>query len=156
MNGDALKIPVSGREPIICPYCSTKIDNLPLKISKPKLLIVEGKEEEFFFDAFINHLDIQEVQVAGIGGKGKIRPNLKALIIDSNFPQVVSLGIIRDADESAENAFQSVRESLLAAGLPSPKRALSFVKGSPRVAVMILPARNQQGELEDLCLNAIY
>lgn len=155
MNDIGLRVPLSGYQPIVCPYCSLKIENLPLRILKPKLLIVEGKDEEVFFNGFIDHLNIKDVQVTGIGGKDKIKPNLKALSKDSNFSQIISLGIIRDADKSAENAFKSVRESLIAAGLPSPKRALSTIKGPPKVTVMILPVRKRQGELEDLCLDAV-
>ena len=155
MNGIGLRIPITGHEPIICPYCDSKIENIPLRILKPKLLIVEGKDDEIFFNVFINHLNIQDIQVAGIGGKDKIKPNLKALSKDSNFSQIISLGIIRDADKSAGNAFKSVRDSLIAAGLPSPRRALSTIKGPPKVTVMILPVRKRRGELEDLCLDAV-
>lgn len=33
------------------------------ELSKPKLLIGEGKEEELFFTAFLTHLNISDVQV---------------------------------------------------------------------------------------------
>ena len=45
---------------------------MTLKISKHRLLIVEGRDEEQFFDAAMNHLGIANVQILGIGGKTKL------------------------------------------------------------------------------------
>jgi hypothetical protein len=41
----------------------------PQALSKPKLLIGEGKEEVAFFKAFLSHLNITDVQVEEYGGK---------------------------------------------------------------------------------------
>ena len=40
-------------QPRICPHCHEKIDDQRLTIHSPKLLIVEGKDEEGFFGAFL-------------------------------------------------------------------------------------------------------
>ena len=53
---------------------------MTLKISKQRLLIVEGRDEEQFFDAAMNHLGIATVQISGIGGKTKLTSNLKAVV----------------------------------------------------------------------------
>ena len=81
--------------------------------------------------------------------------NLRGLIKDPDFAKVGSLGIVRDADANPAAAFQSVRESLKACRLPSPKKPLDPAKGVPKVTVMIIPSLKQQGALEDLCLEAI-
>ncbi|MFH0813744.1 MAG: DUF3226 domain-containing protein [Pseudomonadota bacterium] len=140
---------------IICPHCNTKIDTVPLKILQPKLLVVEGKDEEGFFTALLREANIKDVQVVGIGGKTNTKPHLKALTNDPKFSQIASIGIIRDADADPENTFQSVLEALTAAGLSCPKRPLSFVKGPPKVGIMIIPSHQKLGALEDLCLQAI-
>lgn len=147
--------PVGLRHPMICPHCSEKIDKEPLTISGPKLLIVEGEDDRGFFSALFRDLDMHDVQVAPVGGKTKIKPNLMAITKDQNFAKISSLGIIRDADSHPQGAFQSVRDALIAAGLPGPKRPLNFVKGPPRVGIMILPSLKQQGALEDTCLQSI-
>ncbi len=140
---------------IVCPQCNYEIETQKFRIEKPKFLIVEGKDDECFFCAFIEYLGLSDIQVAGIGGKDKIKGNLKALIREPNFPQVVSLGVVRDADLNPKDAFISVRNALLAAGLSSPKKPLSTVKGPPKVSIMIIPSPTQNGSLEDLCLEAV-
>lgn len=55
MNNAGLRTPIGGSKAIICPQCNFKIENIPLKILKPKLLIVEGRDEECFFCALIGH-----------------------------------------------------------------------------------------------------
>jgi hypothetical protein len=155
MSNAGLRTPIRGQQGVICPQCNFKIDDIPLRILKPKLLIVEGRDDECFFCALIEHLGIGDIQVAGIGGKDKIRINLKGLTKDPDFPKVGSLGIVRDADTDPVAAFQSVRDSLKASGLPSPRKPLSPIKGPPKVNVMIIPSHKRQGALEDLCLEAI-
>lgn len=155
MINDGLKTSISGPKNMICPQCNFVLQTIPLKISKPKLLIVEGKDEECFFCALIEHLGINDIQVAGIGGKDKLLMNLKGLIRDPEFPRVVSLGVVRDADTNPAAAFQSVRGSLRASGLPTPKKPLVLAQGMPRVAVMIIPSHKRKGALEDLCLESV-
>ena len=155
MRDAGLRTPIKGQQGVICPQCNFKIDDIPLRILKPKLLIVEGRDEECFFCALIEHLRIDDIQVAGIGGKDKLRVNLKGLIKDPEFRKVISLGVVRDADADPASAFQSVRESLRDSGLPNPKKPLFFTQGLPRVAVMIIPSHKQKGALEDLCLEAV-
>jgi len=56
MNNSGIKTPGSGPKNFICPQCNFAFENIPLKISEPKLLIVEGRDEECFFCALIEHL----------------------------------------------------------------------------------------------------
>jgi hypothetical protein len=140
---------------VVCPNCGTPFRWDVFQIQESKLLIVEGKDEEEFFGALIANLGLKEIQVAGIGGKTKIRQNLKALVRRPSFSKVEVLGVVRDADADPNGAFQSIRDALAAAGLPSPKKPLQPVKGHLRVNVMILPSSERKGALEDLCLEAV-
>jgi hypothetical protein len=124
-------------------------------ISKPNLLVVEGVEERVFFNALIGHLRLQNVQVLPIGGKTKLRDELGALVISPSFASVVSLGVVRDADDDPDGAFQSVRGALTSVGLPSPERPLTPVGTAPEVTVVILPEPGKPGMLEDLCLQSV-
>lgn len=128
---------------------------ITVEITKPNVLVVEGREEELFFGAFSKHLGLQNLQILPIGGKEQLRPKLKALVLSPSFPEVVSLGVVRDANANPGAAFQSVRDALQAANLPAPERPLAPTGHSPRVTVMILPAESVPGMLEDLCLRAV-
>jgi hypothetical protein len=124
-------------------------------LSKPKLLIGEGREEELFFTAFLTHLNITDVQVEQYGGKQALASYLKTLRVRPGYLDVISLGITRDADNSAQSAFQSICNSLNRAGLPVPSKPGEIAGDSPQVSVMILPDGQNSGMLEDLCLIAI-
>lgn len=128
---------------------------MAVKIEQPNVLVVEGREEELFFGALIKHLGLQKVQTMPIGGKEQLRRNLRALVLSPGFSEVVSLGVVRDANADPRAAFQSVRDALWAVNLPAPERPLLPVGHSPRVAVMILPDEDTPGMLEDLCLRAV-
>jgi len=119
------------------------------------LLIVEGKDDEAFFDALVNRLGLHDIQVAGIGGKTKLRTILKAIVKDPPFQNVQSLGVIRDADLDPKSAFESVKNALKTTGLPTPRKAMSVAKGPPKTSVMMLPSFGNKGALEDLCLEAV-
>lgn len=126
-----------------------------ITIAEPNILIVEGDEDKMFFEALIQHLGLRRIQVMPIGGKTQLRPNLGALCKSSEFLTVRSLGVIRDADNDPDAAFQSVCGSLKAVGLPVPNRPLISAGRNPSVAVMIVPDINTPGALEDLCLRAV-
>ena len=92
------------------------------QISEKKLLVVEGIDEENFFASLLENIDLSGIQIFPEGGKDKIRGGLKALRATANFDKVESLAIIRDANGNPQGAFQSVRDALAAADLPSPRK----------------------------------
>lgn len=139
----------------------------PLK-SKIQLL-VEGNDPRNFFEAFVRHLSIDNVQIQNFGGITQLRDFLEGLVGATGFRDVVeSIGIVRDAETSAAGAFQSVQSSLKNAALPVPNRPERRTDTSPAVTVLILPGNNQQGMLETLlcesfaatpendCINAFF
>lgn len=124
-------------------------------ITKPKLLLVEGRDEFNFFSALINHLQLQSIEVRIYEGKSNLRIALQTLLSALGFENVESVGIVRDADENAGAAFQSVCSSLSNANLPVPDAPLVLTSGRPQIAVMIMPPGANRGMLEDLCLSAL-
>jgi hypothetical protein len=124
-------------------------------LSKPKLLIGEGKEEVDFFTAFLSHLNISNIQVEQYGGKQGLSRYLQTLVVRPGDLDIVSLGITRDADNSAQSAFQSVCSSLNTALLPVPNKPGEIAGDNPQVSVMILPDGQKNGMLEDLCIDAV-
>jgi hypothetical protein len=129
--------------------------DVPQRLSQPKLLIGEGREDVLFFTAFLKHLHLNDVQIADYGGKYQLRSYLRALLLRPDFTQLVSLGIVRDADTDATSAFQSVSGALHDLGLPVPDIPGQVAGVTVRVGVWIMPDGQGPGMLEDLCLAAV-
>jgi hypothetical protein len=131
-----------------------------------KLLIVEGRDEQLFFEAaFRDHLGLTDIEVSPIGGKTKLTRSLEILVKDPAFPAVPSLAVVRDADSpigdppasgpvvsEATKAFESICSSLRHVGLPYPGAHAQFAPGPPRLSVFIVPNGVDDGMLETLCL----
>lgn len=60
---------------------------MAVEVAEPNLLVVEGREEELFFGAFIKHLGLRNIQIMPIGGKEQLRQNLKALALSPRFSE---------------------------------------------------------------------
>ena len=122
-----------------------------IQIKSEIQLLVEGNDPRNFFEAFVRHLSIDNIQIQNFGGVNELRRFLRAFADTPRFYEVVeSIGIIRDAETSAESAFQSVQSSLKNAALPVPNMPERRTDTSPAVTVLILPGNNQQGMLETL------
>lgn len=121
------------------------------------LLLVEGIEDARFFSAILRRLKRDDVQIARVGGRNNFRPFLTSVLSKSeNFSRLRRLGIVRDADLSAESTLRSLRDALDAAHLPAPSQAWEVAVGDRlHVSLAILPDGSSQGNLEDLCLRAI-
>jgi len=65
------------------------------------------------------------------------------------------VGIVQDADNDPNAAFQSICSALAAAGLPVPDAPRQIVGEDPRIAVMIVPDGVKPGMLEDVCLASV-
>ena len=127
----------------------------PEPIVEHKQLLVEGRADQEFFNALLRHLGIGDIEVKSYGGKESFRRFLNVFVRAPSFDEIQSLGIVRDADDSATSAFQSIQDSLISVNLPAPDRALTPASGSPRVDVFIMPNNADTGALEDLCLRAL-
>ena len=127
-------------------------------------LLVEGNDVRNFFEAFIKHhskkLSLGEIQIQNFGGVSELRDFLEGFVSMTGFHNVQSIGIVRDAEDSAKGAFESVQTALRNANaklseddkLPVPdcpeKRE---VKDKLAVEVLILPGGNhKKGMLETL------
>lgn len=128
----------------------------PIKITEPNLLLVEGKEDVFFFEALMKDQGLQDIQIINAEGKDKFEPKLKALSSSPQFRTIViSLGVVRDADTEVDVAFECVTDALKSANLPVPESALVPTGNNPHVTVMILPGEGEHGMLEDLYLKSV-
>lgn len=126
-------------------------------VESETLLLVEGNDEVRFFNAFLNFLNIRPIQITSVYGKDNFAPFLRnSVIVSRNFLQLKKLILVRDADDDAQAAFQSLGSALTGAGLPVPHDPfLNWATGYPFVSIAILPDGNSRGTLEDLCLRSI-
>lgn len=121
------------------------------EIKSETQLLVEGNDQRNFFEAFIDHLSLENIQIQNFGGVSELRDFLEGLVSATGFRQIVqSLGIVRDAETSAGSAFQSVQSSLRNAELSVPDSPAKRTGISPAVTVLILPGDNRTGMLETL------
>ena len=126
-------------------------------MSKPKRptsaiqLLVEGKDQGNFFCELVNYLKIEDLQIQDFGGVNELKGFLGVMVKQSGFHDTVRmLGIVRDAETSAQGAFQSVQSSLGNAGLPVPAYPGEPAGAAPAVNVLILPGDRDHGMLETL------
>lgn len=123
----------------------------PQQVDASTQLLVEGNDQRNFFRAFIDHIRISDIQIQNFGGVSELRDFLVALTNqDDFFLTVKSVGIVRDAENSAQSAFQSVQSSLNNAGLTVPVRPRERAGDSPTVSALILPDDDSPGMLETL------
>nr|WP_281721247.1 DUF3226 domain-containing protein [Nitrosomonas nitrosa] len=127
-------------------------------------MLVEGKDDLEFFDQLRNHLKIRDrFHIAEYTGKDNLDNSLLSVLAEPVFPQISHISIVRDAD-FLPGSFDSVQSALDYANRnsPSPKRHYPipdthtlFFGERPQVAVLILPAPNLFGMLEDVVLTAL-
>ena len=113
-------------------------------------LLVEGNDQRNFFEAFRRHLSLDNIQIRNYKGGQDLREYLKGFVKIEGFEAVHSLGVVRDAENSAENTFRSVQGSLRDVGLAVPDYPALRSGENPAVGVLILPDNIRPGMLETL------
>ncbi len=124
-----------------------------IQIESAIQLLVEGNDPRNFFEAFIKHQSTANIQLQNFGGVSELSGFLRAFVNSPDFQTVQSLGIVRDAETSADGAFRSVQSALrnvTNVTLPVPDSPAERTGISPAVTVLILPGDNRQGMLETL------
>lgn len=125
-------------------------------ITFSKVLLVEGHDAFQFFKALLRHMSLlDKIELSNTGGISDLRDYLETLVVIEGFANIEALGIVRDAETSAESAFAALNRDLNNAGLPTPAKPFEPAEGKPQVSVFILPDNVQPGMLETLCLNSV-
>jgi hypothetical protein len=128
----------------------------PGQITKRKLLAVEGNDEVTFFDELFKHMGMEGIaEVHEVGGKDQFKNKMPALLSITGAGNLEAIAIIRDADDSSENAFKSVIGVLKQNGLQTPEKPGEFCQGNPKVGVFIMPDNCSPGMLENICLETV-
>lgn len=119
-------------------------------VTPPIRLLVEGKDFLNFACAELQDLGRRDVEVQDFGGVTELRQFLAGFVRTPGFSDVQSVGIMRDAENSAAAAFQSIKAACAAADLPVPERPGKRQGSRPSVTVLIVPTDQQSGMLETL------
>ncbi len=128
------------------------------EVRRDAVLLVEGIDDARFFEAFLRWLGkTDDVQIAQVRGKPNFGPFLKGTLkLARDFSRLRRLGLIRDADESASSAFESLCSALASAQLPKPDQAWEIKQEEElHVSVAILPDMDSRWNLEELCLRSL-
>lgn len=140
------------------------------RIEKPRLLLVEGNDDNQFFRRLIERRHgVSEIQQTGIQiDQFAEAAKLSAFLANVIVPALArvplparAIGIVRDADSSYGSAFQSLQGALRHANLPVPNAPLENAQGALdggddiSVVAYIMPDNGSPGDLETLCLNAV-
>ena len=132
-----------------------------LEITGDLLLLVEGMDEVIFFTELLK-LCVTDpkvrsrVQVIDSGGKYKFRNRFSA-ICEAAFGKhdvkanVKAIGIVRDADLSAESAFESVADSVRFVGFDPPSNHGEYSDNIPSIGIFVSPDGIANGAIETLC-----
>lgn len=129
-----------------------------LTIDSDWLLLVEGQDEVNLFNALIQHCvsDESNIQVIAAGGRDQFPTRLQAIRTGTQTrPTLRSIGVVRDADDNPEGAFQSVCDHLSNAGYEPPESHGAFSNTSPSIGVFILPNGIACGAVETLCRQSV-
>lgn len=125
------------------------------QIEQPKLLIGEGNDEVIFFQTILKHLNLTDIMVEAYQGKNNLSNYLKTLKVRPNFSQLTAIGITRDADDSIQSAFDSIKSSLQKINLSIPTNLGEKTNENPQISIYILPDNQNSGMLENLCLETV-
>ncbi len=134
------------------------------RITERRVIFVEGPRDREFFDAYLRYLGRRDVQVIPMGGKERLKAELRVLVRGPDFNRVDALLIVRDADESEQSAFTAIQAALADASVSAhdgplfgiPERPLVFAHGKPKVGAVIMPGGGRSGALEELLLEAAF
>jgi predicted ATP-dependent endonuclease of OLD family len=136
------------------------------QVNKPFLIFVEGVSDKAMLAEYIRSVGLNKqlpsYQIISSDSKDKFSALFRNITTQAKFQDVTHLAVFRDADLSADKAFQSVQTQLrINTNIPDdalPKQAL-VVKTSEetglKIGVFIVPDANLEGSLEHLLLNSL-
>lgn len=124
-------------------------------LKKPNLLIVEGYSDLHFIAEFLQHLgDHTATDIQLVDGRGNFKDRIPAYLSPPTLEIARHIGVVIDADTSAEGAFQKVANILkdcVGITMPGPGQ---WTSGCPRYGVFVCPDNRRMGELETAAWDA--
>lgn len=127
-------------------------------IHADRLLLVEGRDEVNLIEALLKHcVDTSAmIQIIDAGGKDRFPGRIAAISAASRrVPDLLAIGVIRDADDSASGSFDSVCSSMRRVGYDPPPAHGEFSNATPSIGVFIVPDGSRPGAMETLCRQSL-
>lgn len=135
---------------------------LPSPVTKPYLLLGEGRRDALFFDFLCRNNGITNIQFDKGEGYESYEKLLKpAWSARTGFDALSGLVVVGDNDPNEGKTFRSIHNQLQRANLASPEEPLKIARkiDSPPVVIMMMPflggAANQVGALESVLIPVI-
>jgi hypothetical protein len=131
-------------------------------ISSSRVLLCEGSGDKNFFQELIRLRNLPGFYVThprdkiDAGGRSGFAQRLRGLRLQPGFEGVRGLVVASDNDRDPNASFEQVRTLIHDAEFKAPNHPYVVAAGDPVVSVMMVPAGNEAGQLETLCLRAIH
>ncbi len=130
--------------------------------TKPRFLLCEGEDDKCVFEALIASQGLPEFQVChshevcGTGGKTGFAKSIEGMEVLSGWRNLKALLVVADNDTRG-NSFREIQNAFTANNHTPPptENAIGNMLGKP-VAILMIPDAGTEGDLEKLCLPAIY
>jgi hypothetical protein len=130
--------------------------------TKPRFMLCEGDDDKGFFEALITTRGLPEFQichsaeVCGTGGITGFAKSLGGMEVLSGWRDLKALLIVADNDLVGPS-FGAAQKALTDNGhvAPAHPAAVGRMFGKP-VAILMIPSANTVGDLESMCLPAVY
>lgn len=134
-----------------------------IEFEKPKIVVSEGIEEERFFPRLLRICDkpslSETIQFVNCGGKSNLENFLKGARDFTGFNRITSIGIVLDANgqsQSVQSSLQRAQNALSLIQFPVPTQlGMPEALSGKRAIIWVMPNNQDNGELEDLCLEAL-
>jgi hypothetical protein len=126
-------------------------------MSDLKFVFCEGGDDFEVISRVATSIGLNVIRVEPFLGKNKLREFLRAFKTRPELTrnEIASIGIVRDADDDGNAAFQSVRDALLANGFKAPDQNGGFAVNGIKTGILIVGPNDGRGMVEDLCLNSV-
>ena len=131
---------------------------MPVEITKPRVIVAEGKADVAFFEHLIAQRTLPEFQVLSANGNSGYEDLLVALTAAPGFTGLSGLLIVGDNDLDPDAAFKNIQTQIQAAGgyaAPNAPRVPARKPGFPVTVVLMVPWDRTKGCLETLLLEAV-
>lgn len=140
-------------------------DKLPGEIKKENIILTEGIDGRYVFAKLTRYIGVQDhYHVFPVGSKDNFRAYLEEIVKYPNFPSVRGLILVRDADDNPKGAVKSLqdciqyinKQSKNRVDFPVPNDSYKIERNNSFASSLItLPTKDEEGELEDLCLKSV-
>jgi len=134
---------------------SSTFDGDNIRFEEPHLVLVEGGDDQALIAAMIRHEGLSNFRVHNMFGTSSWTARFGAIAKQLDFrTNVKSVGLLKDADNNPDGAWESCRAALINSGLPAPFEPSVLAGAEICTAIMIAPSRSELGAIEELCLRS--